>query len=168
MYPEAFIMAIETPEMEAEAEQTAITVLLAATTSGVTVKRVYGIGANWINYLGLVVNVFPPAEWAKRAMRDVVDFMMLDDMRERLAERGVDLPIPELDSATGGHPDAGVQRRRRLTPDHLQEVADVYEKAQKAGEPPTRAVQYHFDVSHSTAAKWVGKARTAGLLAQLG
>lgn len=55
-------------------------------------------------------------------------------------------------------------RRYRLTDAHLADVADVYTKARADGQGPTRAVADHFDVAHSTAAKWVGLARTAELL----
>lgn len=55
-------------------------------------------------------------------------------------------------------------KRYRITDTHLSEVADVYTKARENGDGPTRAVADHFDVAHSTAAKWVGLARTAKLL----
>lgn len=56
------------------------------------------------------------------------------------------------------------RRRNRVTSDHLAEVAQVYREAWAAGEPPTKAVAEHFSTSHSTAARWVGKARGADLL----
>jgi hypothetical protein len=56
------------------------------------------------------------------------------------------------------------QRRNRITPKHLEEVASVYREAWRAGEHPTIAVQKHFGVSHSTAARWVGQARRKGKL----
>ena len=40
----------------------------------------------------------------------------------------------------------------------------MYRSAWNDGEPPTKAVQAHFHVSHSTAARWVGFARKAGHL----
>ena len=52
-------------------------------------------------------------------------------------------------------------RRNRLTPEHLARVAEVYRTAWQAGEPPTKAVAQSFEVSHSTAARWVGAARKA-------
>ncbi|MFR9796580.1 hypothetical protein ACL02U_11850 [Streptomyces sp. MS06] len=55
-------------------------------------------------------------------------------------------------------------KRYRITDAHLDEVASAYTKARKNGQGPTRAVADHFNVAHSTAAKWVGRARTAGLL----
>jgi hypothetical protein len=44
------------------------------------------------------------------------------------------------------------------------EVAEVYRAAHGAGEFPTVAVSGHFEVSHSTAARWVVEARRAGHL----
>lgn len=57
-----------------------------------------------------------------------------------------------------------VGKRYRITRAHLEEVADVYTKARSNGQGPTRAVADHFGVAHSTAAKWVGQARTEDLL----
>jgi len=57
-----------------------------------------------------------------------------------------------------------VGKRYRLTRAHLEDVAAVYREALENGAGPTRAVANHFDVSHSTAAKWVGKARRHGAL----
>jgi hypothetical protein len=51
------------------------------------------------------------------------------------------------------------RRRDRITSEHLANVASVYREAWKAGEHPTKAVESHFEVSHSTAARWVGQAR---------
>lgn len=56
------------------------------------------------------------------------------------------------------------RKRNRITREHLEEVAGVYRKADAAGEPPTRAVQSRWSTTHSTAAKWVSKAREEGIL----
>lgn len=56
------------------------------------------------------------------------------------------------------------RRRDRVTDDVLREVAEVYRDAQAAGEPPTIAVKEHFYKSHSSAARWVGRARQGGFL----
>lgn len=55
-------------------------------------------------------------------------------------------------------------RRNRITDKHLTEVAEVYKAADVDGRPPTRAVADHFRTSHSTAARWVGLARSRGIL----
>ncbi len=62
------------------------------------------------------------------------------------------------------HDAARPQRRRTVTKDLLRQVAEVYRTALAAGDPPTAAVAEHFTRSHSTAARWVGMARTAGEL----
>jgi hypothetical protein len=56
------------------------------------------------------------------------------------------------------------QRRRRVTKEILQEAADVYRLAVTDGMPPTLSVAEHFRVSHSTAARWVRRAREIGAL----
>jgi hypothetical protein len=50
------------------------------------------------------------------------------------------------------------QRRRRVTHEFLEQVADVYRAAIDTG-APTQAVADTFRVSHSTAARYVNKAR---------
>jgi hypothetical protein len=58
----------------------------------------------------------------------------------------------------------GTGKRYRITDALLADVADVYTKARENGRGPTRAVADRFDVAHSTAAKWVGRARKEHLL----
>lgn len=55
-------------------------------------------------------------------------------------------------------------RQRKLTPQFLREVAEVYSAAKREGRPPTIAVAEHFRVSHRTATRWAGEARKAGEL----
>lgn len=42
---------------------------------------------------------------------------------------------------------------------HFEKVALVYREAHQRGDPPRSAVAKHFKVSHSTAARWVSRAR---------
>lgn len=49
-------------------------------------------------------------------------------------------------------------RRNQVTPSHLAEVAEVYKSALD-GKAPTRAVATHWNTTHSTAARWVQRAR---------
>lgn len=56
------------------------------------------------------------------------------------------------------------KRRRTITRKHLQEVATCYRTALADGLPPTQQVAMQFHTSHSTAARWVTKARAAGEL----
>jgi hypothetical protein len=57
--------------------------------------------------------------------------------------------------------DRGV-RRRGIPP--LPEVARVYRAAAKRREPPTQTVADHWNAAHSTAAKWIMRARREGYL----
>lgn len=57
-----------------------------------------------------------------------------------------------------------VQRRRRMTRELLEKVAEVYRTAYGQGLSPTKAVAEAFDVSHSSAGRWVVEARKEGLL----
>ena len=57
-----------------------------------------------------------------------------------------------------------VRRRNRVDAELLARVADTYRTAWSAGDPPTTAVAKAFNVSHSTAARWVGLSRKAELL----
>jgi hypothetical protein len=54
---------------------------------------------------------------------------------------------------------------RRVTTDDLRRVADAYRAALAAGQPPTVAVQHALGLnSRGQAARWVEKAREAGIL----
>jgi hypothetical protein len=162
-YPDDFFMIIQTPEMMTKDEPTAIFVnFKASETNGVQLVKIHGMGADWVAYLGEVVQKFPPTEWTKRAQSVVVQFLQMPEIRKALAAAG--FPRPEVESAAGQPIEPGVQRRRKITRAHLEEVAKVYDEALGNDEPPTRAVQQHFAVSHSTAAKWVGAARREHLL----
>jgi hypothetical protein len=56
------------------------------------------------------------------------------------------------------------QRHYRITARHLKSVVATYQADTNGA--PTRAVADRFNVHHSTAAKWVGRARKEGLLPQ--
>lgn len=55
-------------------------------------------------------------------------------------------------------------RARRDDEAHFAEVAAIYRQAHQNRRPPTKAVAEEFTVSHSTATKWVARARGMGLL----
>jgi hypothetical protein len=52
--------------------------------------------------------------------------------------------------------------RRKVTPDLLAQVANVYRANRPSGKPTT-AVREHFDLAESTASLYVKRARDAGL-----
>ncbi|MGW0169525.1 hypothetical protein ACWDWT_30770 [Streptomyces sp. NPDC003343] len=164
-YPDDFFMIIQTPEMIAEQEPTGIIASFKASEAeGVRLVKIYGMGARWLDYLGEVVEKFPPTEWTKRAKSVVVKFLQLPEVRASFADAVGEFPLAPSESTAGSASEPGVQRRRKITRSHLEEVAKIYNEAQENDEPPTRAVQTHFGVSHSTAAKWVGAARRNDLL----
>jgi hypothetical protein len=61
---------------------------------------------------------------------------------------------------------AAPRRRRTLTPEFLERVAEVYRDALAEGKPPTAAVGDAFGVEHSTASKYVRRARDVDLLGE--
>jgi hypothetical protein len=65
--------------------------------------------------------------------------------------------ISAWEASVGGRP-------RQYGPDHWAQVVTIYSDAYGAGLPPTKAVADTFQVSRSTAAKWVARARRDGLL----
>ena len=48
--------------------------------------------------------------------------------------------------------------------EHYQQVAEIYDEAIDAGDPPTQSVAEAFDVPYTTAARWVRRTRVLGLL----
>ena len=62
----------------------------------------------------------------------------------------------------------GPKRGSKIADDTLQEIADVYQQAQRRGSPVTYAVATHFHVSESTAGKRIMKARERGFLPPAG
>jgi hypothetical protein len=167
LLPERLYLVFQSETMRRLSEPTAVVAELEADKSGVTVVRIFGTGENWLSDVESVATQFPTERWVVEAVKRAVEFMI---DREVLADLGPlikDLSIPRRDqviamSEAGGA--GSVQRRRQITPEHLADVATTYLLAQERGAPPTRAVQEEFEVSHSTAAKWVGKARNMGLL----
>lgn len=106
--------------------------------------------------------------WRTFRFREVADasWQHLLESTERRAARssnpGVALKNLRLDlgSRRGGR--GG--RPPQLGPDTYAEVARVYGEARAQRRHPTKAVSKHFVISHSAAAKRVGRARALGLL----
>lgn len=160
LVPDDFYLSIQTAGMS----ESAIIVRFEARSDEVVPVSITGVGDKWINHLAEVVAAFPPESWAERAEDLAVDFLRKDPVKLAAAEDVGKLPADQLPIAEVSPrrlTTEGVRRRRRITSDHLQLVARVYNGAD---DKPTQAVQRHFAVSHSTAAKWVGKAREEGLL----
>jgi hypothetical protein len=97
---------------------------------------------------------------------------IVDESRQAFLETanrwGAGSPDPKLLAATKEiRQEWAGQRRgrlRRYSPEHWQQVAEVYLTAWRAGGRPTAAVVAKFGVSKNIAAKWVANARQMGLL----
>lgn len=92
---------------------------------------------------------------------DLLD-QVREDLRSSLKSAGIEpdeiriLPSEEAGGRVG--------RPRTYSVKHYEAVAHVYLVSWKAGFPPTKAIQQHFDVSFSKAARWVREARKLGLI----
>lgn len=162
--PSTFSLVVQSEAMADQEPPEALIIRFAA--AGDDAPVMSGLGDRWLLHIREVDDEVPADEWQSLAKRLIVDFAASAEVREsaaafmkalpdlprRVQEAGSELSVPT--EATG-------HRRRKITPEHLEEVAGIYIAAE---EKPTRAVQLHFGVSHSTAAKWVGKAREMDLL----
>lgn len=61
-------------------------------------------------------------------------------------------------------PNVGAEHDRKKPDGHYHEVANVYFWAWVRGRAPLEAIRGHFQVSHSTAARWVREARARKIL----
>jgi hypothetical protein len=87
-----------------------------------------------------------------------------DPEGERLARRTRTSARRRLPAATATTRRGRTGRPIERGPEHLAQVAKVYAHAYRAGQRPTEAVRQEWQVSKTTAAKWVARAREAGLL----
>lgn len=126
---------------------------------------------HWLTALRRVTGVLAIATAqlaATLAKMRTLDLMPADVLHgdQRLSVPEVSEFLAEVGDSVAAvaYPDSRPQRRRRMTRKLLREVAEVYRQALVEGEAPTVAVREHFQVSHSTAARWVGQARKVGEL----
>jgi hypothetical protein len=82
---------------------------------------------------------------------------------------GRDIPVGTKISALGMIETAEAERLREAGPvrETLEWVARVYLSAEAIGERPTKAVRQTFGISQTTAGAWIGRARAAGLIAEV-
>jgi hypothetical protein len=98
-------------------------------------------------------------------------------LRVRLDElvREIATLVGAYNIETGNHDREGFERElaalapaiepgKRLSDEHFAAVADVYRYALRTGRPATASVGEAFNVSRSTAGRWVVEARRRGLL----
>lgn len=142
LVPSQFCLAIHTPDMGSPGAAVIFTYEVRG--DDVALAHISSVGEDVTAHLTQIVHALTAEQWQQHALAQVAAFC----------------PKPDAEPA----PTPGARNRYLLTSDHLQKVSAVYSDAVKRGEPPTRAVQHHFDTAHSTAAKWVGHARRAGLL----
>lgn len=146
-FPERFYLAVRTPDMPAPGA--AVLFTYATRDDAVTLLEISSLGMEVGAHLAQVLSALAP------------------DTLQQIAQQQVAAFVPALTEEPSPTPvdGASIRRRRLVTDVHLKEVAALYAEAKEAGAAPTRAVQHHFGVSHSTAAKWAGRARKQGLLA---
>lgn len=163
LIPTHFLLAIRTPAMG----DGALILDFVATNGTISASSIRGAGIDLTSHLAPVITAKTSDEWSQYAQWRIVHFLVDTDPNhgtpEAIAaiEKAVhplldELPLPQ-DRTRG--------KRHQITEAHLSEVVAVYQQATAQGEGPTRAVSNHFNVAHSTAAKWVMGARRRGLLA---
>ncbi|WJD99733.1 hypothetical protein [Streptomyces antimycoticus] len=169
LLPRRFHMVVHWPELQDGRSEYGGSLIVGFEVVGedLEVRELYGVDMDVEKWLGYFIKEFPPDRWKPFAVAEITAFLGGDEKRKEAATRastsgkkGVDLRKRKRTDATRKEG----RKRHRLTPQHLEEVAHVYLDAASQGEPPTMAVAEHFGVAHSTAAKWVGKARASGML----
>jgi len=138
--PAQFCLCVRTPDMTVPGA--AILFAFEVRDGEVALSQISSVGEDVTAHLVAVLGHRSPQEWQEIAVEQIAAYAVGDKTAAP----------------------SGRQIRRYLTDQHLEDVSAAYRRALTQGKPPTRAVQHHFDVSHSTAAKWVGHARRAGLL----
>lgn len=102
-------------------------------------------------------------DYAVRRLRNVVK-----EAQKKLAIRvSVDGSTMEVQTTPDqmGAEQVVARRWRRMSPDFLEAVADCYNAAQAAGEPPVKSIIDQFAANRNTVNEWVRSARKAGLIA---
>lgn len=149
-FPEKFCLAVHAPDMPAPGA--AVIFTYTARDNAVTLLEITSVGMDVGAHLGQVLSALTSDDLQETAQQQVAAFI------PARAEAPSTTPVnPKM-----------IRRYSYVTDDHLKQVATVYCHAKDAGEPPSRAVQHHFNVPYHTATKWVGRARSAGLIGQYG
>ncbi|HXF72749.1 MAG TPA: hypothetical protein VNO79_09105 [Actinomycetota bacterium] len=110
-----------------------------------------------------------PRPLTTSAIRRLRVATLIDRGREALLSRGVG-PATAFDAeaATAEVERHLAETRYRKPLSHWVRVAEVYARAVRAGNAPTKAVAQEFGVSYTRAAKYVTRARGLGLLTKEG
>jgi hypothetical protein len=96
-------------------------------------------------------------DWTRIAVMRVMQFERVDESG-RLA-RGI---VTDTDSADAYRALSKKPKRRKITANHLKQVASLY--TDNVDEKPWAAIAKHFDVSDATAGRYIVQARKAGYL----
>ncbi|MEU9405078.1 hypothetical protein AB0E08_05120 [Streptomyces sp. NPDC048281] len=163
LLPEHFSWAIEAPEMVKGTDQArGVIVSFKATSQGLEIVLIHGANLDLETWLPWAVERFPMDHWKAFATEEMVRWMAQDDVRRQMPQLAAESAPTSVNLIK--QPQVNKVKRYKITDSHLREVARIYTEAVEEGVPPTREVANMFDVAHSTAAKWVGKARSGGLL----
>lgn len=137
----------------------------------IVLREMYGVDLDLSAWLERVMEVFPVSSWRNTAKSEMARFLASDENRQKLPEalvppKRVSVDLRRLSGTNEGTRRQG--KRYKITDQHLDEVVRIYTEAAEQGIAPTREVAEVFGVAHSTAAKWVGTARSRGKLEQAG
>lgn len=167
LLPTRFTLCVVPPvdlfkKQDAESDPAAFFISFEVVTGELICYSIYGPTIDLTKGLEILIKNVPPERWEPLAIAKITEFLAFEEVRH--VPRNVQQRVAS--SAVRQFGSTGSQRggKRRITIEHLAEVATIYKLAKEEGKPPTRAVQERFSVSHSTAAKWVGAARRENLL----
>jgi hypothetical protein len=175
LLPTLFQMSVEWPELWPDGNAPAkvtedwrgLIVTFNVEGDHVVTQDVTAFGIDLGEWLSFVTEKFPPRLWKAVAVAEITQFFAWDAKRKKhplgSSTRAPEPPRPKPEPGRQRRSD-GTVRRHRITKQHLHDVAGIYTSAVRHGLPPTRTVAEHYNVAHSTAAKWVSAARRNHLL----
>lgn len=170
LLPERFTMTIHWPELnDGNSDHGgALVIAFEVIDDELQVRDLWGYKMDVAEWISFFVQEFPPEKWKQFAKEETVRLLAIEEVPDEVGRSTAAPALKRGDLRQAERPNEGKQegrKRHRITTRHLEEVAKIYVNASSRGKPPTMAVADHFSVAHSTAAKWVGRARKAGLLA---
>ncbi|MDT3395475.1 hypothetical protein RKE29_02210 [Streptomyces sp. B1866] len=174
LLPAMFHVVIQFPELldgksieDIDEEARSLIITFEVIENNLIIREMYGVGIDISEWISHVIERFPPEKWKPLAVSEMTQFLAFNEKRKRPATASSTAYNRTTDQTQGERRAPGRRgggKRFRITPEHLDEVARIYLESANNGLPPTRAVQEHFGVAHSTAAKWVSAARQTGTL----
>jgi hypothetical protein len=180
LLPKKFYLVIYPPQtVDLQLDQSAdefcaYTMLFEVVNGDLSLRTLQGANMDLSKGIDHLVSQFGPSNWKPLAVSEITQFLAFGgERRAGPAAVSVQFKVGHGEVAVPAKQDSPkgsveMQKRHRITPEHLSLVAQIYSEARKEGLPPTQAVQKRFDVSHSTAAKWVSAARRSDFLPPAG